>query len=76
VFLDDVDALSLDLQGRLLAVIENRSIQRLGGVAARSLDVRVIAASHADLADAVPQHLPRESARSVCAIHAHPTPPA
>ena len=53
LFLDDVDALSLDLQGKLLAAIDSQSVGRLGGVAARSLDVRVIAATHADLADAV-----------------------
>jgi two-component system, NtrC family, response regulator AtoC len=53
LFLHDVDALSLDLQGKLLAAIESKSVRRLGGVAARSLDVRVIAATHADLADAV-----------------------
>jgi DNA-binding NtrC family response regulator len=53
VFLHDVDALSLDLQDKLLAAIDSRSVRRLGGAAARSLDVRVIAATHADLADAV-----------------------
>ncbi len=53
LFLHDIDALSLDLQGKLLAAIESRSVRRLGGVAARSLDVRVIAATHADLGDAV-----------------------
>ena len=53
LFLDDVDALSLDLQGKLLAAIASKSVRRLGGGAARSLDVRVIAATHADLADAV-----------------------
>jgi DNA-binding NtrC family response regulator len=49
LFLDDVDALSLDLQGKVLVVLENRAVQRLGGVEARSVDVRVIAASHVDL---------------------------
>jgi DNA-binding NtrC family response regulator len=53
LFLDDIDALSLELQGKLVAVIERGSVRRLGGASARSLDVRVIAATHADLADAV-----------------------
>src|SRR5262245_16254985 len=53
LFLDDVDALSLELQDMLLAAIESRSVRRLGGVAPRSLDVRIIAATHADLGDAV-----------------------
>jgi DNA-binding NtrC family response regulator len=53
LFLHDIDALSLDLQGKLLAAIESASVRRLGGPEARSLDVRIIAATHADLADAV-----------------------
>jgi two-component system, NtrC family, response regulator AtoC len=53
LFLDDVDALSLDLQRKLLVAIESGSVRRFGGAAARPLDVRVIAATHADLADAV-----------------------
>ena len=53
LFLDDVDALSLDLQGKLLAAIDSGSVRRLGGVEARPLDVRVIVATHADIADAI-----------------------
>jgi DNA-binding NtrC family response regulator len=53
LFLHDVDALSLDLQGKVLAAIDSGSVRRLGGGDARSLDVRVIAATHADLADLV-----------------------
>lgn len=52
LFLDDVDALSLDLQGKLLAVLETRTVRRLGGAEARRVDVRVIVATHADLAAA------------------------
>ena len=53
LFLHDVDALSLDLQGKVLAAIDSGSVRRLGGGDARPLDVRVIAATHADLADLV-----------------------
>ena len=49
LFLDDVDALSLDLQDKVLAVLENRAVRRLGGVEARSVDVRIIVATHVDL---------------------------
>ena len=49
LFLDDVDALSLDLQGKVLAVLENRVVRRVGGVEARSLDVRTIVATRVDL---------------------------
>jgi DNA-binding NtrC family response regulator len=53
LFLHDVDALSLDLQGKVLAAIDSGSVRRLGGGDARPLDVRVIAATQADLADLV-----------------------
>ncbi len=53
LFLDEVDALSLDLQGKLLVAIEESSVRRLGGVEPKSLDVRVIVATHVDLGDAV-----------------------
>jgi DNA-binding NtrC family response regulator len=53
LFLHDVDALSLDLQGKVLAAIDSGSVRRLGGGDAGPLDVRVIAATHADLADLV-----------------------
>jgi DNA-binding NtrC family response regulator len=53
LFLDDVDALSLDLQGKLLAAIDSGLVRRLGGADSRPIDVRVIVATPADLADAV-----------------------
>ncbi len=53
VFLHDVDALSLHLQDKLLAVIAGGVVRRLGSVEARPLDVRVIVATHADLAATV-----------------------
>jgi DNA-binding NtrC family response regulator len=49
LFLDSVDALSLDLQDKVLAVLRNRAVRRLGGVEAKSLDVRIVVATHADL---------------------------
>jgi len=49
IFLDEIGHLSLPLQGKLLRVLEDRSIRRVGGVQTRSIDVRVISASHVDL---------------------------
>ncbi len=46
---DQVDALSLALQGKVLAILEHRAVRRLGGVEARSVDVRIIVATHVDL---------------------------
>jgi DNA-binding NtrC family response regulator len=53
LFLHDIDALSLELQGKVLAAIDSGLVRRLGGGDARPLDVRVIAVTHADLADLV-----------------------
>lgn len=51
--LDEVAALSPAAQAKLLRVIEERRVMRLGGVRALTLDVRFIAVTNADLAAAV-----------------------
>ncbi|HXG45208.1 MAG TPA: sigma-54 dependent transcriptional regulator [Gemmatimonadales bacterium] len=53
VFLDEIGHLSLPLQGKLLRVLEQRTFRRVGGTAPRSADVRIVAATHVDLAAAV-----------------------
>ena len=52
IFLDDVGDAPLDVQAKLLRVLENREITPVGSAAARPVDVRVIAATNADLAAA------------------------
>src|SRR5260221_945833 len=42
-------SLPIDLQPRLLRVLESRRVRRVGGTQDRPLDVRVIAATHRDL---------------------------
>jgi DNA-binding NtrC family response regulator len=49
VFLDEIGELPLDLQPRLLRVLEGKRIRRVGGTQDRTLDVRVVAATHRDL---------------------------
>ncbi|MDP2344055.1 MAG: sigma 54-interacting transcriptional regulator [Deltaproteobacteria bacterium] len=49
LFIDELVDLRLDLQPRLLRVLEEREVRRVGGNAAIKLDVRIIAASRFDL---------------------------
>ena len=52
VFLDEVGELTPDLQMKLLRALQHRTVQRLGGRQETPFDVRVIAATNADLAAA------------------------
>ncbi len=52
VFLDEIESMPLDLQTRLLRVLEERKITRLGANTEIPVDIRVIAATKADLREA------------------------
>jgi transcriptional regulator with PAS, ATPase and Fis domain len=60
LFLDEIGELPLELQPRLLRALENRSVQRVGGKRYRSVDLRVIAATHRDLPARVAERSFRE----------------
>ena len=53
LFLDEVNTLSFSSQGKLLRVLQEASIERIGGRRAQPVDVRIIAATNIDLAEAV-----------------------
>ena len=53
LFLDEIGHLALPLQGKILRALEERVIRRVGGTRAIPFDVRLIAATHVDLAGAV-----------------------
>jgi transcriptional regulator with GAF, ATPase, and Fis domain len=53
VFLDEIGELPLGVQGKLLRVIEDKMVQRLGSSADLKVDVRLIAATNRDLEQAV-----------------------
>jgi two-component system nitrogen regulation response regulator NtrX len=53
LLLDEIGDMPLELQAKLLRVLEEREIERLGGSGPVAIDVRVLAATHRDLRQAV-----------------------
>ncbi|MEG6574555.1 sigma 54-interacting transcriptional regulator [Caldibacillus debilis] len=60
IFLDEIGDLNLELQGKLLRVLQEKEIVRIGGFSTIHLDVRVIAATNRDLAKMVEEGTFRE----------------
>jgi len=55
LFLDEIDSMPLTVQAKLLRVLENRAVERLGSTKSIALDLRVIAASQTPLEQLVAQ---------------------
>jgi len=53
LFLDEISTISPAIQVKLLRVLQDRKIQRIGGTQAISVDFRLLAATNVDLADEV-----------------------
>lgn len=55
LFLDEIESMSLDVQVKLLRLLQERVVERLGGNQQIALDIRVIAATKEDLRQAADQ---------------------
>jgi len=60
IFLDEIDSLPLDLQAKMLRVLESGEFERLGSPQTVKVDVRIISATNCDLGKAVSEGRFRE----------------
>src|SRR5262245_59553358 len=60
VFLDEIGEMPMETQSKILRVLENREIQRVGSPAVKKIDVRVIAATNRNLLDLIAEKRFRE----------------
>jgi len=60
IFLDEIGELSQEAQVRLLRVLQDKTIERVGGKEILEVDIRVIAATHRDLEDMIKENRFRE----------------
>ena len=75
LFLDEVGDLPLELQAKLLKVLEDRAVRRLGATRTEPVDVWIISASNADLEAAVRERRFREDLYFRLAVYPLPIPP-
>lgn len=60
IFLDEIGDMNANLQAKLLRVLQEKTVQRVGGRENVPVDVRIIAATHRDLEAAIRERLFRE----------------
>ncbi len=56
IFLDEIAEVSPEIQVKLLRVLQEREIERVGGAESITLDVRIIAATQVDLVESIERH--------------------
>jgi DNA-binding NtrC family response regulator len=75
IFLDEIGDMSIKLQAKLLRILQQKTLQRVGGKETITVDVRVIAATHRDLKLAILEKEFREDLYyrlNVAVIHSPP----
>lgn len=60
IFLDEIGDMDIRLQPKLLQILENRTLRKLGGIGDMKIDVRVIAATNVELSEMVREKRFRE----------------
>jgi len=60
IFLDEIGSLALESQGKLLRVLQEKELERLGGTKTMKVNIRLIAATNMDLTNAVETGIFRE----------------
>ncbi|MGE8203858.1 sigma-54 interaction domain-containing protein [Heyndrickxia sp. NPDC080065] len=60
LFLDEIGILPLDMQAKLLRVLQEKEVYRIGGNFSKKVNIRVVAATNSDLADMVNHGLFRD----------------
>ena len=75
IFLDEIGDMSMPMQAKLLRVLQEREVERVGGTKTSSVDVRVIAATNQDLETMMSQGTFRQDLYyrlNVIALHVPP----
>ena len=60
IFLDEIGEMELSLQVKILRVLQEKEIERVGGIGVKKVDVRIVAATNRDLEQEVSKGLFRE----------------